>query len=293
MADGFAPIGRSRTWSCPSCQRTGRSGSALGRRLDLLLALVVTSLVRARRLRPWRIIHLLAYAAWPRCARACVRHWKRRAGSAGSRCFGFGCVAAVGLAVVCSICSAATVPPEFRVGCGRRTVAVALTVFLWYRGGPATAGLGGTGRDAVLRSFGRHRGASERRCRWAPARTTSQHTVRRLPRRVGSPSPGTRAGTSESRSPATCGARTSWGILHLTLWGTATGEGVAMSTSRVIVLAGRREAVRRNGRWAGTGIRSSPTSTDPIRRLAPALRSSSESTPRVSTVDCSVHGGTS
>ena len=62
-----SPRSGSSTCSFRSSVRTGRSGSGLGTvAFDLLLALVVTSLLRERiGYRVWRAVHWAAYAAWP------------------------------------------------------------------------------------------------------------------------------------------------------------------------------------------------------------------------------------
>ena len=64
-----------------SSRRTGRSGSALGTlACDLLLAVVVTSLLRARfGYRTWRAVHWLAYASWPLALVHSLGHGQRRA----------------------------------------------------------------------------------------------------------------------------------------------------------------------------------------------------------------------
>ena len=106
----------------------------------------------------------------------------------------------------------------------------------------------------------------------APARTTFSTPFAAFPRRAARPVQGRERGRRGSRSPATCGARTSWESVHLTLWGTATGEGVAMrhepaSRSR----RSARRPYRRNGRWAERESVCHRVLTDRIRRLAPAL----------------------
>ena len=55
--------------------------------LDLLLAVVVTSLLRARLgYRSWRFVHWLAYASWPVALVHGFGHRQRRASAAGSAC---------------------------------------------------------------------------------------------------------------------------------------------------------------------------------------------------------------
>lgn len=122
--------------------------------LDLLLALTVTSLVRARiGYRSWRALHWLAYAAWP----VALAHGL---GTGSDVRFGWMqaisvlCVATV-LAAVAARLSRSSVEPVRRVVAGAAAVAVALGGFLWYRGGPGAPGWAaraGTPKQLVAKS---------------------------------------------------------------------------------------------------------------------------------------------
>lgn len=229
VADGFAPI-RLLDAIVPFASPYRPIWLGLGAvAFDLLLALLVTSLVRARiGYGSWRVIHFLAYAAWPV---ALVHAFGT--GSDGRMgwfaLLGFGCVAAVGLAVAVRVLSSDR-PAGVRVVAGAATVAVALTVFFWYRGGPAQQGW--AARSGTPSSILHRQAARQTTVPPAPARTTfSTPFAASLDARLAQ----SRDASGNVGIAIAGNVRGSHvlGILHLTLWGTATGEGVAMSTSRV------------------------------------------------------------
>ena len=230
VADGFAPI-RLLDAIVPFASPYRPIWLGLGTvAFDLLLALLVTSLVRARiGYGSWRVIHFLAYAAWP----VALVHAFGTGSDARTGWFallGFGCAAAVGLAVAVRVFRSAGTP-GVRVLAGAATVAVALIVFFWYRGGPAQQGWAARAGtpSSILRPHAARRTTSPA----APARTTfSTPFAGALDARLAQ----SRDESGDVGIAIAGNVRGSHvlGILHLTLWGTATGEGgVAMSTSRV------------------------------------------------------------
>jgi hypothetical protein len=139
VLDGFAPIG----WKdalVPFLSPYRPIWLGLGAvAFDLLLALVITSLLRARLgYRLWRATHWLAYASWP----VALMH-----------SLGTGSDARAGwlqeLALACTLAVALMLAARFALGSGsadRRLAAAAasigvlLAIGIWYRGGPAAHG---------------------------------------------------------------------------------------------------------------------------------------------------------
>ena len=253
---------------------------------DLLLALLVTSLVRARiGYGSWRVVHFLAYAAWP----VALMHSFGTGSDSPFGWFallGFACTAAVCLAVAVRVLRSDG-PAGVRVVAGVATVAVALTVFVWYRGGPARAGWAARAGtpSSILR---RHAVRQATTRRTLPATTFSTPFAGALDARLAQ----SRDASGDVGIAIAGNIRGSHvlGILHLTLWGTATGEGVAMSTSRVTFspvgakpYSGR--VVGLNGDQVVADLTDSSGSS---LRLALALRIDSAT----STVTGTVHGGT-
>ena len=80
LADGYTPIGWKDAF-VPFLSPYRPFWLGLGAlALDLLLALVITSLLRARfGLRTWRLVHWLAYACWPLALAALPRDGQRPA----------------------------------------------------------------------------------------------------------------------------------------------------------------------------------------------------------------------
>ena|SRR5487761_1107340 len=139
---------------------------------ELMIALVATSLLRNRLgIRLWRLIHWLAYAAWP----LAVLHGlgtgtDTRAGWA--LLVYVGCVAAVLLAILARLLGGSDQPESWRLGAASLTAVGALALIIWVLAGPlqpgwaalagtpkkllgsqlaaaATIGGGGTGSTAV------------------------------------------------------------------------------------------------------------------------------------------------
>lgn len=198
--------------------------------LDLLLALIVTSLLRNRLgLRAWRAVHWLAYAAWP----VALLHSLGTGSDARSAwlvLLASACTVAVVAAVLWRVATAARGGLVLRVGAVTATVALALGALIWFREGPDRAGWA--------------RRAGTPTALLASARTGSTTAVAPTAFSEASPFTAPLDGRfAESRpdangliSVAVTGL-TRGGIdgeLHLDLWGQPLdGGGVSMTASRV------------------------------------------------------------
>jgi hypothetical protein len=152
VADGFAPI-KLTDGLLPFLSPYRPLWLGLGTvAFDLVLALVLTSLVRVRLgYRSWRFVHWFAYAAWP----LALLHSFGTGSDAP-----FGWMAALGFAGCAAVVAAVlvrivrgTAPPGLRTAALAATVVLPLGLFMWYLGGPAQAGWAkrsGT-PDALLR----------------------------------------------------------------------------------------------------------------------------------------------
>jgi Ferric reductase like transmembrane component len=224
VADGYAPI-RLVDAVVPFVSPYRPIWLGLGAlAFDLLLALTLTSLLRARvGLRMWRAVHWLAYAAWP----LALVHGL---GTGSDSRLGWlalltlGCAAAVAAAVVVRLLRA-NARPRLRIAAGVGTVAVVLLVVGWYRNGPAQPGWAARAGTptAILRT----------------ARPTTAVAVRTvLPSSFDGTLKGRMARSSDGLGNvgiAVGGNVTGAveGVLRLTLWGAGSDGGVAMTTSRV------------------------------------------------------------
>jgi DMSO/TMAO reductase YedYZ heme-binding membrane subunit len=140
IADGFAPIGL-RDAVVPFLSPYRPVWLGLGAvAFDLLLALVVTSLLRTRiGLRGWRAVHWLAYASWPvALVHALGTGSDVRTGwlpvlAAAS-------TAVVVAAVLWRVARAADGSPILRVGAGAAALVVPLAVLVWAGAGPLRKG---------------------------------------------------------------------------------------------------------------------------------------------------------
>lgn len=239
VADGFAPIGL-RDGILPFISPYRPIWLGLGTvAFDLMLALVVTSLLRARLgFRVWRAVHWLAYASWP----VALLH---TLGTGSDARFGWLTVTTFAsfIAVVVALLlrlnrSGAAVGPRIAAGLGALVAPLAL--FLWYQNGPAQAGWATRAGTpvALLR-------------RPAPSETPIAAPVRgsSLPH----PFKGPLAGSLTESNSAANGlvridirARLQGGLrgkLRITLWGEPSGEGVALTASDVaFAAAGTTEA---------------------------------------------------
>jgi Ferric reductase like transmembrane component len=139
VADRFAPIGFQDA-VVPFLSPYRPIWLGLGSvAFDLLLALVATSVLRARLgFRMWRAVHWLAYASWP----VAVLH---SLGTGSDARFGWlalvtfaSCAAVVVAIVVRVVRSGAAV--GMRAAAFAASVAVPLALFVWYLGGPMNTG---------------------------------------------------------------------------------------------------------------------------------------------------------
>jgi len=139
VADGYAPIGLV-DGLIPFLSRYRPFWLGLGTvAFDLLLALVITSLLRARiGYRSWRVVHWLGYASWP----VALLHSFGTGTDArlGWMAFvGFACFALVAAAVLLRVArSAAT--PGFRAAGVALALGLPIAIFVWYHGGPQQHG---------------------------------------------------------------------------------------------------------------------------------------------------------
>jgi sulfoxide reductase heme-binding subunit YedZ len=107
---------------------------------DLLIALVVTSLLRARiGYQRWRFVHWLAYAAWP-IALVHALGTGSDARMSWLQLVGAACVAVVALAVLARFTLVGGVPVAARLAAGVAALVVPAGILVWYESGPAQLG---------------------------------------------------------------------------------------------------------------------------------------------------------
>jgi DMSO/TMAO reductase YedYZ heme-binding membrane subunit len=140
IADGFAPIGL-RDAVIPFLSPYRPVWLGLGAvAFDLLLALIITSLLRTRLgIRRWRAVHWLAYASWPV---ALVHAFGT--GSDPRRSWfpalAIVCIGLVVVAVLVRVVAARDTQPAIRVTAAAAALTIPLVVFVWARGGPLRPG---------------------------------------------------------------------------------------------------------------------------------------------------------
>ena len=140
VMDGFAPIGiRDAVVPFLSAYRPVWLG--LGAvAFDLLLALIVTSLLRVRLgIRRWRAVHWLAYASWPV---ALVHAFGTGTDPRKSwfALLAIACVSAVAGSVLWRVTVARDARVGIRLGAAAAALVVPLTIFVWARSGPLKPG---------------------------------------------------------------------------------------------------------------------------------------------------------
>ena len=140
ILDGYAPI-RIRDAVLPFASPYRPIWVGLGAvAFDLLLALILTSLFRARiGLRTWRLVHWLAYASWP----VALVHAFGTGSDARAGWFGLvalGSVTAVVLAVLWRVIGAREGPGAVRLAGGLAALAVPIVIAAWAIGGPLASG---------------------------------------------------------------------------------------------------------------------------------------------------------
>jgi hypothetical protein len=229
VADHFAPIGF-RDGLVPFLSPYRPLWLGLGTvAFDLLLALVVTSLFRARLgIRLWRAVHWLAYASWPvALLHSLGTGSDARFGWMGL--IGFGSCVAVVLAIALRLARSSR-PVGRRLAAGGAALAIPLALIAWYQNGPAQRGWAARAGTpvALLRSQ-------------TPARTTAPGTARSLPPssfasrlsgRLGQTGPDLN-GLVRINIVAALRGRIG-GKLRITLWGEPSQDGgVALTSSDV------------------------------------------------------------
>lgn len=228
IADGYAPVGF-KDAVIPFVSKYRALWLGFGAvAFDLLLALVATSLLRARiGYRAWRAVHWLAYASWP----FALVHGL---GSGSDSRFGWlviitiVCTGAVGAAFALRLLRSPG-PVPLRAGAGVVVALLAVLAVVWYRGGPGKVGW--AARAGTPSSILRRNSSS----------STAQGAVDlspTLPKSFDGQLSGRFAQSSDNVGDvgvafgAAVKGRVS-AVLRLTLWGTTAGNGVAMSNSSV------------------------------------------------------------
>ena len=140
VLDGYTPIGL-RDAILPFAARYRPVWLGLGAvAFDLLLALIVTSLLRARLgLRTWKLVHWLAYASWP----VALVHAFGTGSDAKAGWFGLlalGSAAAVVLAVLWRVVEAREGPGSVRLAGAAAALVVPVAIAVWAVGGPLASG---------------------------------------------------------------------------------------------------------------------------------------------------------
>jgi methionine sulfoxide reductase heme-binding subunit len=234
VADGYAPVGL-KDAVIPFVSPYRPVWLGLGAvAFDLLLALVVTSFLRARLgYHMWRAVHWLAYASWP----VSLMHSFGTGSDArfGSMAFvGLGCFALVAASVLVRI-TRSTAAARLRVAAGAVTLVVPLLIFVWYRDGPQRKGWAaraGTPVALLRRAAAGSTGASLASERSLPSGSFDAL----LTGQVTNSAPGS-DGLVTVNIQARFRGRVH-GRLRLTLWGAPTEDGgVAMTASDVAFAA--------------------------------------------------------
>jgi sulfoxide reductase heme-binding subunit YedZ len=236
VADGYAPIGL-KDALIPFVSRYRPVWLGLGATaFDLLLALVATSLLRARiGYRAWRIVHWLAYASLP----VALLHALGTGSDARQSWLalvGFACIALVGCSVVVRV-TYGTSAAALRAPAIAAALLVPILVFAWYHRGPGQTGWAARAGTpaALLRSSGSST-ALAAAASSPQASLASQSFAARLSGRINDSAP-----RSDGLVTVEIRARVEGrvhGNLRLTLWGLPTdGGGVSMTASNVAFAA--------------------------------------------------------
>jgi hypothetical protein len=231
ILDGYTPIGL-RDAFVPFLASYRPIWLGLGAvAFDLVLALIVTSLLRSRiGVRAWRAVHWLAYASWP----VALLHSLGTGSDARSTWLvvpALACTTAVLAAVIWRIAG-------MRGGLGLRvagsaaTIALALLAIVWYRGGPDRAGWARrAGTPTRLLASARTGAAGATTTVAAPALPKTPFRAP-LDGRIAEAGPDANGLVSVAVTGLTRGGVD--GELHLDLWGQPLeGGGVEMTASQV------------------------------------------------------------
>jgi sulfoxide reductase heme-binding subunit YedZ len=237
VLDGYTPIGL-RDAVVPFASSYRPVWLGLGAvAFDLLLALIVSSMLRARiGLRAWRFVHWLAYASWP----VALMHAFGTGSDAKAGWFALlalGSAVAVVLAVMWRVVEAREGPGAVRLAGGVAALALPVAIAVWAAGGPLASG------------WARRAGTPAGLLRGVPATQTATTAAAQTAaaKMVSLPSTPYRApvqGTFSTSSPGTDGLVTvglsataaggAKGLLHVVLRGVPLENGgVQMTGSRV------------------------------------------------------------
>ena len=239
VLDGYTPIGL-RDAIVPFASSYRPVWLGLGAvAFDLLLALIVTSLLRARiGLRTWKLVHWLAYASWP----VALMHAFGTGSDAKTGWFGLlalGSAAAVVLAVLWRVVEAREGPGAVRLAGGVAALALPAAIAVWAAGGPLASG------------WARRAGTPSRLLGAPAAAQTATSAAAQAPALPATPFQAPVTGTYSTSSPGADGLVTvgmsataaggAKGLLHVVLRGVPLENGgVQMTGSRVSF--GPREA---------------------------------------------------
>jgi DMSO/TMAO reductase YedYZ heme-binding membrane subunit len=240
VVDGYTPIGL-RDAVVPFASSYRPVWLGLGAvAFDLLLALIVTSLLRARiGLRAWKLVHWLAYVSWP----VALMHAFGTGTDAKAGWFGLlalGSAAAVVLAVLWRVVEAREGPRAVRLAGGVAAVALPVAIAAWAVGGPLASGWA-------------RRAGTPARLLGAPASTTATTATTPVASLPATPFQAPMQGTFSTSAPGADGLVTvgisasaaggAKGLLHVVLRGIPLDDGgVQMTGSRVSF--GPRQAPR-------------------------------------------------
>jgi hypothetical protein len=211
VADGFAPIGlQDAVLPFVSPYRPVWLGLGVVA-FDLLLAVIITSLLRARLgFRVWRAVHWLAYASWP-VALVHALGTGSDAHAGWLPVLGLACTGVLVAAAVWRV-SVANGPARIRVGAAVVALVVPLAILVWASGGPLRKGWAArAGTPQSLR-----------------AATRAGQPSARPPTRVGRPTAPASAGLPTGSFAATVDGRlhetpTANGLVVVTIDGQAHG----------------------------------------------------------------------
>lgn len=240
IVDGYTPIGL-RDAIVPFVSRYRPVWLGLGAvAFDLLLAVIVTSLLRARlSYRSWRFVHWLAYASWP----VALVHAFGTGSDARSGWFDLLAAAAaatVVLAVIWRVVEAREGPGSVRIASGLAALAVPAAIGVWVAGGPLQAGWArraGTPKSLLAASSVRTTASAQAATGSLPAAPFSAHLS-------GSFSESSATGdglvTVDFRAAADNGAK---GLLEVALRGVPLQDGGVEMTGSAVTF-GPRQAPR-------------------------------------------------
>jgi Ferric reductase like transmembrane component len=232
VADGYTPIGL-KDAIVPFLSPYRPIWLGLGAvAFDLLLAVTLTSMLRVRvGYRVWRALHWTAYASWP----LAVVHGlgtgtDSRMGAIAA--LTIGCIAAVALVLAVRLVRSPS-PSGLRLAGGAAAVASVVIIFAWYQSGPLRSGWAARAGTPTRLLFSRRQLAGAT----TVARRGSAKPAFTLPFSGSLDARFARSADSVGDVGIAIGGNVrgtnAAGVLLLKLWGAQSGEGVAMTDSRV------------------------------------------------------------